>query len=196
MKNNYVFNFCVPETDREVVIDFFVAVKDDLHLPDRKTVANLTDLVFAHGGVFGVYHENKMVGALGYFFGDPAHNFMNKEILFLYVAAILPDYRGTHMFSTGLSYFLRCMQTQPAPVTQIRLQAEATNPFTNKLYGRFATPLGPGKSLRGNDVITYGATLEEALAALAGRKRPLSSPYNAPPHAFVPSGPYNRSYSS
>lgn len=46
--------------------------------------------------------------ALGYFFGDPAHDFANKEVLFMSVGAILPAYRGTRLFNKGKEPFYRC----------------------------------------------------------------------------------------
>ena len=180
----YVYKTCVAATDRDAVIDLFAAVKDELYLPNRDVIAKMSDFIFTNGGVTGAYQGDKMVGALGYFFGEPDRLFENKEILFLYVGAILSAYRGTHLFRDGLAYTLQ--QMQGSCVTEIRLQAETTNPFTNKLYSRFADPIGFGKSLRGKNVTTYGAVLEDALARLERRKQPSSFQFSAPPHAFAP----------
>jgi hypothetical protein len=56
-------------------------------------------------------------------------------------------------------------------VTQLKLQAEAANPYTNRLYGRFARPVAREKSPRGVPVITYGGSIEDAIACLTRRKR-------------------------
>ncbi len=143
----------------------------------------MTDILFTRGGITGGYYKNEMVGALGYFFGEPDQGFNNKEVLFLYVVGILPDYRATRLFDQNLAYTLR--QMRGTCVTEVRMQAEVTDAYTNRLYSRFATPIGLGKSLRDKDVIIYRTTLEDALVYLQG-KRPLASQYNAPPHALAP----------
>lgn len=176
----YRYKFCDATLDRAAVIDLFIAVKDELHLPDRSAVEQMVDLIFTRGGIIAAYHRDQMVGAGGYFFGDPTDDFADKSLLFIYVAAILPDFRGTRLFHGCLVHLLSQMQKEG--MTAIRMQAETTNPFTNKLYGRFARKLGPGKSLRGIDVNVYGAPITEALAALSGRKRPSAAAYAPTPH--------------
>ena len=54
---------------------------------------------------------------------------------------------------------------------EIRLQAEAANPYTNKLYGRFASFMYASKTLRGVPVNTYGGPIDTALNHLDLRRR-------------------------
>ena len=177
----YEMKNCQPNADRQAVIDLFYAVKEELYLPDRSAVEKMVDLIFAHGGVVGGYYAGQLVGAMGYFFGDPSEQFADKSILFMYVGAILPEHRGSRLFLQGLRFSLR--QMQATPVAQIRLQAEAANSFTNRLYSRFAKPVGRSRSLRGVEVITYGNELGAALRTLGIRPARVAAPT---PHASIP----------
>lgn len=185
--NQYFYKTCDPIADRLAVIDVYHEIRDELCLPDQTAVTKMVDLIFERGGVTGGYAgtEQKLVGALGYFLGDPGEQFADPTVLFLYVGAILPDYRGSRLFRGGLCYTLRRMSQ--VSVTRIRLQAETTNPFTNKLYSRFATPIGQGKSLRGRDVITYEATVGDALNSLSRSRRA----YAPTPHHVSPVAIHN-----
>jgi hypothetical protein len=48
------------------------------------------------------------------------------------------------------------------------------NPYTNKLYARFADFLYPDKTLRGVPVNTYGGSIDAALTRLGQRRRPVA----------------------
>ena len=143
---------------------------DDLCLSNREAAQKIVELCFEKGGVFGVYDEDLLCGMAGFFCGEPDQDFRNKEIAFLYVAGILPQYRLSRVFLRGLVFALRSFAAMG--LREIRLQARATDPYTNKLYGRFAHKVAEGKSLRGDPVITYGGTIEDGLARLQWR-RPL-----------------------
>lgn len=169
--NNFVYKACVPK-DQDAVTDLYFATKKELCLPDRDAAQKVTDLLFAEGHVVGGFHNNILAGALGYFLGEPQQAYVNKEVLFLYVGAILPQYRLTRMFHQGLLFTLHLHKG--GRVQEIRLQADAKNRYTNKLYGRFAQPIAKGKSPRGVPVITYGGSIEDAIAYLSRGKRPCS----------------------
>jgi len=164
--------------DATAITDLLMAIKDELLLPDRSAAQKVTGLLFEKGGVAGGFHDGKLCGILGYFWGDPNEDFSDKRVLFLYVGAILEPYRLSRMFLQGLSFTLQMMQAEGAQ--EIRLQAETANPYTNKLYGRFARPVAKGKSLRGVPVITYGASIPSALNYLQTGRRP-SRPVNPHP---------------
>lgn len=164
----YTFAQC-GRRDEAVLADFIMTVKDELYLPDRAAVTAMLDLLYREGGICAVYDRDTICGVLGFFYGEPARDFGNKEVVFLYVAAIAPAYRLSRVFHYGLLSALRAFQRQGK--REIRLQAEAANPYTNKLYSRFAACLYPGYSLRGVPVNTYGGEITQALAALNGRRR-------------------------
>jgi hypothetical protein len=180
--NNFTYKSCGQAEDGQAIIDLLFAVKDELYLPDRGVIQAITAKCFANGGVFGAYHGEQLCGMMGYFYGEPDQGFANKEVAFLYVAGILEPYRLTRMFWHGLLFALR--HFQQAGVQEIRLQAEAANPYTNRLYGRFAQPLARGKSLRGKDVITYSGRIENALAYLSrGQRADCRAPETIPQRA-------------
>ena len=167
--SNYTYRILTQRDDEERITDLLLAVKDELLLPDREAAQRVTNLLFEKGGVVGGYHGTQLGGILGYFWGDPNEDFTDKRVVFFYVGAILDPYRLTRMFHNGLSFTLKELQT--AGAREIRLQAEAANPYTNKLYGRFARPVAEGKSLRGVPVITYVASLTDALNYLCRGRR-------------------------
>lgn len=165
---NFTYRQCHLD-EMEAVIDLFFTTRDALCLPDRTAAEKITKMLFAQGYVSGGYFEDKLLGALGYFLGEPKQNFRNKSVLYLYVGAILPGYRLTRLFHHGLLYTLQ--RYQGTAVTHLRLQAEANNPYTNKLYGRFSQPIAKEKSPRGVPVITYESPIEDAIAYLSRGKR-------------------------
>ena len=160
---------CTREIDLPAVVDMLFAIKEDLCIPDRASAHRIVDLCFSQGGVIGVYDDQLLCGMTGYFCGEPELEFANKEIAFLYVAGILPSHRLSRVFHTGLVFALKAFQENGC--AEIRLQARASDPYTNGLYARFARRLGESRSIRGDKVITYGGTVKEALNHLMRRSR-------------------------
>lgn len=163
------YKLCNPLTDKKMMTDYLYTQRGELYLPDYKSVQNVIELCFAHGGVIACYAEDRLGGMGGFFLGEPSQNFANKKTAFIYVATISEPYRLTRMFRKGLVFMLH--QFQEMNVQAIRMQAEDTNLYTQKLYGRFAQPIAKGKSLRGKNVITFGSTVEEALVYLQRGRR-------------------------
>lgn len=177
--SNFTYRLCKSD-ENEAVTDLFYANAEALCLPDHNAAAKITEFIYAHGQVLGGYHNHKLVGALGYFLGEPKQDFANNDLLYLYVGAILPDYQLTRLFYHGLLFILQMYQG--TAVTHIQLQAEENNPYTNKLYGRFAQPIAKEKSPRSVPVITYGGSIEDAMTYLSRGKRPRPAP--ATPQQF------------
>lgn len=164
------FRFCHRPLDEQATVDFLDTQKDALYLPDKTAVSQVVDLVFNKGGVFaGFDKQRQMQAVLGFFFGEPKQGYRNKEILYMYVAAMAETYRLTRAFHVGLTQVLR--EFQQMGLQEIRLQAAEGDRYTNKLYGRFAQPIGSEKSLRGKVAITYGGTIADALTYLERGKR-------------------------
>ncbi|MCA9996529.1 MAG: hypothetical protein KDE56_12310 [Anaerolineales bacterium] len=167
----FSFRFCFPQIDRQTAVSFLYQNKEELHLADETAVSQVVDLVFDKGGVFGGFdRQQQMQGMLGFFFGEPQQEYRNKEVLFMYVAAIAPSYRLTRMFHTALTTALH--EFQKMGLEEIRLQAEDIDRYTNKLYGRFAQPISEDVTIRGIKVITYGGSIENALAYLQRGRQP------------------------
>ena len=168
----FTYRTCQPH-EKESITNLFMANQKELCLPDRTAADKVTAYLFAKGQITGGFFDEKLMGALGYFLGEPKQDFTNNDVLYLYVGSILPGYRLTRLFLHGLLYTLE--RYRGTAVTKIRLQAEASNPYTNKLYGRFAQPIAGELSPRGVPVITYGGSIETAVAYLSRRKRPQSN---------------------
>jgi hypothetical protein len=162
--NNFTSRLCDPEKDQDAVTDMLYAIKDDLCLANREAARKIATLCFEKGGVIGVYDGALLCSMGGFFYGEPEQDFSNKEVGFIYVAGILPDYRLSRVFFRGLVFTLQAFAA--IGFQEFRLQARASDPYTNGLYGRFAARLGEGKSLRGDPVITYGGPVDDALAFL------------------------------
>jgi hypothetical protein len=171
--NTFTFKKMVQTADQEAIVDLVFSIKDELRLPDRETAEKVVNTCFTHGGIIGGYYDSQLVGMMGYFRGEPGKDYQNKETAFMYVACITDEFRLSRLFRKGLLYTFR--EFRKMGLKEIRLQAEATNPYTNRLYGRFAKPLGESKSLRGLPVVTYGGTLDEALRYLEPKRRPVAN---------------------
>jgi hypothetical protein len=154
--------------DETILNDFLMTVKDELYLPDREAVTSMSELVFTNGGFVGAFQQEKLCGTMGFFYGEPDQAFRNTEVVFLYVAAIADEFRLSRVFHKGLLFALR--EFEQMDKREIRLQAEAANPYTNKLYGRFASFLYTSKTLRGISVNTYGDSIGNALNCLDRRR--------------------------
>ncbi len=163
------YRFCYPQIDRTQVVNFLTSQREELYLQDESAVIQVADLVFQNGGVWaGFDHAKQLQSMMGFFFGDPSNDFAEKEVAFMYVAAIAPAFRLTRAFHVGLKQVLD--QFQMMGLEAIRMQAKATDKYANKLYGRFARPISEGLSLRGQPVITYGGSIDDALAYLEPKK--------------------------
>jgi hypothetical protein len=165
---SYTYKQCTRD-DEPAIVDFLMSVKHELYLPDRDAIKQMMTMIFKQGGVVGAFCGGELVGMMGFFYGEPGQSYHNKNVVFLYVAAIDPAFRLSRLFHQGLRFALQ--EFEKMGKREIRLQAEAANPYTNKLYGRFAAFLYASKSLRGVPVNTYGGPIDTALNRLDLRRR-------------------------
>lgn len=181
---HYTFRFYQEAADSEEAVDFLMALQADFHLKDRDSAEQIVARCFERGGIFGVYDGARLCGMSGFFYGEPEQDFANAdEVGFMYVAGILPPYRGTHIFFQGLLVMLRHFEARG--LRAFRLQARASDPYTNRLYNHFAPKVGESQSVRGDAVNTYGASVAQGLAFLMRRQRP-SRAHSAPTPHHVP----------
>ncbi len=175
--NTFSAKLCDQKQDTRAVTEMLYALKDDLCLLNREAAQKIVELCFKKGGVIGVYDGSLLCGMAGFFYGEPEQNFRNTDVAFLYVAGILPQYRLSRVFLRGLVFALQSFEMMG--FQEFRLQARAIDPYTNKLYGRFANKLAESKSLRGDAVVTYGGMIDEALGYLQWSKRRRVLPQSA-----------------
>lgn len=176
------------KSDEAAIIDFLWSVKEDLWLSEKSAAAKITKLLFERGGALASYDGNELIAILGYFIGEPSHNYTNKEVGFIYVTALAKPYRLSRVMWNGLGFMIRHLEK--IGVKEIRCHAREQDRYTNRLYSHFAKRLGNDVSLRGDPTILYGNTIEGVLAYLdKGRARqpvtvdPLPQPATAIPVA-------------
>lgn len=157
------YRVCFRQLDENQITNFLFNQKEELLLPDKASVKQVANLLFAHGGVIGGFDpKGQMQAMIGFLFGDPQEAYANKDILFFYVLAIAKPYRQTRVFyKSTLAAFYEC---QGMGIDQFRMQAGLNNRYINKLYSKLARPLGESKTLRGQPVMTYGGSFSEVLA--------------------------------
>ena len=161
------FKICTPD-DTPLIIDFLLSVKDDFPGFDRQAVEDITRLLFDKGGVLAGFKRGQLIALLGYFLGEPARNYSNEEVGFLYLAALAKSVRMTHVAYQGLRFTIQSLQAMG--VREVRFHALLTDRYTNRMYARFARQLGEAESLRGDPTILYGASVDEVLAYLTEPK--------------------------
>lgn len=163
---------------RQQITDFLFSIGDELYLPDRQAAKKVTDLCYEKGGFIAIYDGDTLCGASGYFIGEPQCDFVNTDVAFMYVAGILPKYRRSRLFVSGLAFALA--EFEKMGLRTFRLQAETSNPYTNRLYARFATLRGQSRSIRGIGVNCYEGNTALALRSVDCRKRPLTQTKKEP----------------
>lgn len=177
-------NFTRPR-ETQALYSFLFEIKEELRLNDMETVKGVVDRCFEKGGVIAAYDEALLCGMMGYFWGEPAYDFANTDVVFMYVAGILPHYRRRLLFPYALKQALELFKESGC--REIRLQAEKSNPYTNRLYARFAKPLCEAITQNGIEAVTYGGTIDEALLTLRRSQRPT-------PHQLHPPIPQQNSH--
>ena len=164
------FRACTEE-DRPHIIHFLESVKDDFPSIElkRQTIEEITELLFLHGGVLAGYKQGTMMAMLGYFLGEPAQNYANKEVGFIYLTALAPSVRLTRFFLKGIIFSMKTLQEMGVP--EVRFHASADDRYTNRLYARFAQFIGQENNRRGYPCNLYAADISTVLAILTKNKQ-------------------------
>ena len=178
-----IFRVC-NENDRSDIGDFLESVKEDFAGFDRNVIDNVVERTFKRGGAIAAYQDKSMVGMLGYLHGEPSLNFANREVGYMYLTALAPRVRLTRVFPDGLLFTMQIMQD--IGIEQVRFHALKTNPYTNRLYERFARCIGEEENLRGYVCNLYAASVSEVLASLSGWRRDVIK--QPTPDSYHPNG--------
>ena len=156
--------------EKDVVVDFLMSIGDELALTKRNDAAEITDLLFAQGGAMISCHNGKVIAMLGYFLGEPIQEYANKEVGFIYVAAIAKSYRLSPLMWKGMGFAVHHLGT--LGVKEIRCHAREQDRYTNRLYKHFARPIRKEYNRRGVPCILYGNPIDNVMTYL-DRSRPL-----------------------
>lgn len=170
MINNCKVNYRISsQNEAQDIADFLHSICDELYFSERKFAVEITSLLFTHGGVIVGTVNNEIVSVVGYFLGDPARHYANKEIGFIYVAGLAKPYRGTAAFRTGLRFLMETFKT--LGLQEIRLHALEQDDRLNSLYSRFAGPIRKEVNRRGFPCVLYGNRVENVLTILDKREK-------------------------
>jgi GNAT superfamily N-acetyltransferase len=162
MKKITTIRTCSKEEDQQAIIDFLYTMKEEFLLPDRTAVEEIVNIMFEKGGIVGLYKDDCLVGFLGYFLGDPADDYADKAVGFLYIIGVSKPYRLTRVGHDLFHYTVRKFERMG--LREIRLQAQESNPYTNRLYARFANPVGRSVTRRGARAVSYSSPIDDVLA--------------------------------
>jgi hypothetical protein len=152
-------------SDSQQISDFLYSIGSELDISERTVSAEMTALLFANGGIIGGYDNDQLAAVVGYFHGDPSRDFADKQIGFIYVAALAKPYRGTSAFSDGLTFTMHLFKAQG--LREVRLHALETNARLNAIYSQFARPLRRETNRRGYTCVLYGNRVDSILARRA-----------------------------
>ncbi len=131
---------CISDDDYAAASLFLLANRRSLH-PSFSTM-DVVQLLYSYitdGHLVQVTDENRRIVGLGaYYVGTPEQDFADKEVAFVDVAIAHPEYRGTKVFLTGLTYMVSCIRSDHPDVREMRLAALAENEYNCRLYAKFA----------------------------------------------------------
>lgn len=167
-ESNWTYRLCFKQLDNNQIVELLWNQREELFLDEKSAAAKIVDLLFEHGGAIGAFDPTgKLQGLIGFFFGDPTENYANKETLFIYVAAISKKYRHSLIFFKGLMAIAK--QSKQLGIDNFKMQASLTDRHINRLYSKFAQPLGEDKNIRGYPVMSYGGSMDAVLAKFESR---------------------------
>ena len=164
------YRLCFKHLDQEKLEDFLWTQREDLFLPDRESAKKIIELVFEKGGILaGFDSSNEIQAMFGFFFGDPSEKFANKDIMFVYVAAVSQSLQLSRAFLSGIATLAK--EGARVKIDQFRMHASTSNRYINKLYSKFSTPIGESKNLRGYPVMVYEGSVESVFERMGPRLR-------------------------
>ena len=171
----WTYRLCFKQLDGEQLADLLWERRDKLFLDDRSAAIKIVDMLFENGGAMGAFDKNnKLQGMIGFFFGEPTKNFTNKNTIFIYVAAISKQYQQSRVFLKGLLLIAR--QSKQLGIDQFKMQASLTDTYNNRLYSKFAQPMGEEANLRGFPVMSYSGSMQAVLKKFESRIQPANQP--------------------
>lgn len=159
------FRLCFKPLDYETLEDFLMTQQEELELSDREGAKRIIDLSFEKGGVIGGFdHLGQMQAMFGFFFGDPSEGYADKQLMYVYVAAISKPYRLSRTFLKGMAAILQ--EATCLNIDQFRMHALVSDPYINRLYSKFSSPLGESKYLRGRYMTAYGGSVDDVFSKI------------------------------
>ena len=155
-------------------VRLFVEQKEDFgeNALDEEIIKKAMSLAFEKGKVYIAEKTSGVpLGLIGYTFGDPDEQYSDPAIAFVLFTLIKPDNRQTMAFIQGFTLIVQILQARG--IREIRLKALKSNPYTNRLYSKFAEPKAEVLNMKGLPCILYTADISELQKRLPGLGRKL-----------------------
>ncbi len=152
------------ERDRSAITEFLYSLRDDFLFSEKGDAAEVTSVLFRKGGAYAAWRGTEIVALCGYFFGDPADDYADPSVGYLYVAGAAPRYRLTRLMRDGLVFVSRNLAA--LGVRELRLQAAERNAYARRLYAKFADPIRQERNRRGHPTVLFAAPVDEVLVRL------------------------------
>lgn len=165
---------CRYEKHFEECVRLFVELKDDFgeNAVDDDIIRKSVSIAFEKGKVYVAERApGEPFGLVGYTFGDPDEQYRDPAVAFVLFVMLKPDNRQTMAFMQGFAIMAQYLQA--SGVREMRLKALKSNPYTNRLYSKFAERKAEVLNMKGLPCILYSADvakLQDRLPGL-GRKR-------------------------
>jgi hypothetical protein len=76
---------------------------------------------------------NQVIGACGYVYSTPEHEFQDSDTVQLELAYMEPKYRGTCLFIRGLAECIQAFRSSERPVRRLQFNIPDDKPSERKL---------------------------------------------------------------
>jgi len=158
---------CITDEDYAKVSLFLLKYKHSLH-PAFMTMDVVTMLYgyITNGHLIQVRDpEGQVVAMCAYYLGTPERDFADRGTAFIDVAVVHPEYRGSRLFLTGLTYTFKSILEEHDGVREIQFAALAENQYVCRLYAKIAAFTHTREGFAGEERV-FRANLDEINAFL------------------------------
>lgn len=162
------YRLCTLE-DFAAVVGFFNTIRSELYLKDSGDVIQMCGNFFARGGAIAGFVNGQLVGAVGYFIGDPCDGYRDNGVGFIYVAGLAPQYRHSAAFRIGLQFTMTHFSA--LGLREVRLHALRSDVRLNAIYSSFMQDKEPQTNMRGLACNLYRSSLEHIMYVLHNRPK-------------------------
>jgi hypothetical protein len=156
------FRLCTANEDYAAYCQYFIQHRKQFHASYKlgDAIAHLIGYMQEARIVLVLNDTEQIVGAGHYMTVDEEQQFdENGTTAFIPTTILSPGYRQSRVFYTGLREFVRIILTDAPQVNKLQFETQSDNAYLNRLYSKFASPIGEQDGPFGNMVI-YSADVE------------------------------------
>lgn len=153
-----IWSFAEPLSSE--VVAFFMAM-DNIFDPPYSVgmgVENTLQHIARKGGVLVCREQHQIVGLMCYTLGEPAKDYQNKEVLYIFLVVVDPAFRHKLSMSKGLLQVLRLL-LENGPFNELRFKARENDVSLNRLYQKIARILYQEDNVKGVPCHVYATDL-------------------------------------